>query len=175
MTCYLIHFSEPIGNLNNPRGQAQHYLGCTDLTAEQRFAHHLAGYGARITRSAVRKYRVNLSLVRVWEGDEWDWDMERWLKEGKNNRLLCPVCNPSIDIKVKRFVMAKTLQQIMSDCDSIGDFIELVAQTIEPFDTTTAETLYDIALYQKIPSPPPDFEEGETLPLSAFPSCFASR
>ena len=30
MYVYLLHFDEPIGDTGNPRGQAQHYIGCCE-------------------------------------------------------------------------------------------------------------------------------------------------
>lgn len=51
---YLLHYKSPIGNLSNPRGQAQHYLGFTsDL--ETRLAEHKNGKGAKITAAFALK------------------------------------------------------------------------------------------------------------------------
>ena len=46
--CYLLHFDEPIGNPDNPRGQAQHYLGYANYLP-RRAEEHLTGRGAAIT------------------------------------------------------------------------------------------------------------------------------
>ncbi|WP_013325691.1 GIY-YIG nuclease family protein [Gloeothece verrucosa] len=55
---YLLHYKSPIGNLSNPKGQAQHYLGfTTDL--ETRLTDHQLGKGAKITAAfALKKYRL---------------------------------------------------------------------------------------------------------------------
>lgn len=86
-TIYLIHFNEPIGNLSNPHGQAQHYMGYTDdLVA--RIERHRAGSGAAIM-AAVKDYEVGWRLARTWEGDR---GLERKLKDQKNHPRLCPIC-----------------------------------------------------------------------------------
>lgn len=53
--CYLIHFSEPIGNKDKARGMAQHYLGYTGrMSVEERLQEHLEGRGAKICKEAVK-------------------------------------------------------------------------------------------------------------------------
>ncbi|MEA3339463.1 MAG: endonuclease [Chloroflexota bacterium] len=42
---YLIHFDTPLGDLDNPRGQAQHYLGYAD-DLEARLESHRSGNGS---------------------------------------------------------------------------------------------------------------------------------
>jgi predicted GIY-YIG superfamily endonuclease len=61
VTMYLIHIE--------PRYRhAGHYLGITrdDRPVEERFAEHLAGQGARLTRVAIRA-GCELILDRIWE------------------------------------------------------------------------------------------------------------
>lgn len=90
MTVYLLHFSKPIGNPNNPRGQAQHYLGYTkDL--ERRLAEHRKGNGARLVEVFLEN-GVSFEVVRIWPGDR---SIERKLKDLHNTPRLCPICNPS--------------------------------------------------------------------------------
>ena len=50
MTVYLLHFSQPLGDPHNPRGQAQHYIGSADNVA-QRVTSHQLGHGAAIMRA----------------------------------------------------------------------------------------------------------------------------
>lgn len=86
-TVYLIHFSEPIGDLSNPRGQARHYLGWTsDLTA--RLEAHRSGNGARLME-VVAERGIGWTLARTWHGDR---GLERRLKDRHNGPKLCPIC-----------------------------------------------------------------------------------
>jgi len=85
---YLLHFEEPIGDTDNPRGQAQHYIGCCD-DLEHRLREHRAGQGACITREVARR-GIPMRLVRVWEGD---YALERRLKAQHNAPRICPLCN----------------------------------------------------------------------------------
>jgi predicted GIY-YIG superfamily endonuclease len=87
VTVYLIHFKRPIGDLNNPRGQARHYLGFTeDLDA--RLAAYRSGNGAAIM-AAVARAGIPWTLARTWEGDR---ALERKLKDCHNSPKLCPIC-----------------------------------------------------------------------------------
>lgn len=87
MTVYLIHFSEPIGDLANPRGQARHYLGYTD-DLEQRLERHRAGNGSAIMAEVARR-GIAWQLARTWNGGR---DLERRLKNQHNGPRLCPLC-----------------------------------------------------------------------------------
>ena len=81
MTCYLLHFSEPIAH-------ARHYLGWSPELLPRLNAHR-AGKGARLTEVAVERGR-ELILVRVWP--DTDRSFERQLKRRKNSPQLCPIC-----------------------------------------------------------------------------------
>lgn len=84
---YLLHFARPLGNLRNPRGQAQHYVGfATDV--DERVGQQLAGIGARITRAAVAQ-GIEISLVAAWQAP---LSFEKHLKRLKNAPRYCPVC-----------------------------------------------------------------------------------
>lgn len=87
MTVYLLHFEEPIGDLNNPRGQARHYLGYTD-DLEQRLQAHRAGNGSAIM-AEVARLGIEWQLARTWNGAR---DLERRLKNQHNGPRLCPLC-----------------------------------------------------------------------------------
>jgi predicted GIY-YIG superfamily endonuclease len=84
---YLLHFDAPLGNLDNPRGQAQHYLGWTPYLPA-RITAHLAGRGARLTQVA-RERGIGFVIARVWPGDR---TFERRLKRRKEGPKLCPIC-----------------------------------------------------------------------------------
>jgi predicted GIY-YIG superfamily endonuclease len=64
--CYLIHFSHKIGNLDNSKGSAAHYLGYTNRSLKQRLEEHRNGSGAKITRAVVQDYKYDLQLVHHW-------------------------------------------------------------------------------------------------------------
>jgi predicted GIY-YIG superfamily endonuclease len=85
---YLLHFDEPLGNKNNKRAQAQHYIGYADRL-DRRLQEHLNGKGAKITQALV-KAGIGFELVRTWTGSR---SYERQLKNRKNARALCPVCS----------------------------------------------------------------------------------
>jgi len=91
--CYLLHFSRALGNLENARAQAQHYLGWAEDTGdgrglEQRIAEHMAGRGARITRAAVAQ-GIELTLVATWVAP---LGFEKILKRRKEAPKLCGLC-----------------------------------------------------------------------------------
>ncbi len=86
-TVYLIHFDRPLGNLNNPRGQARHYLGYSD-DLEARLERHREGNGAAIM-AAVARAGIDWTVVRTWNGDR---GLERKLKNRHNSPQLCPIC-----------------------------------------------------------------------------------
>jgi predicted GIY-YIG superfamily endonuclease len=91
-TIYLIHFARPIGDLDNPHGQAQHYLGyAEDLDA--RLQRHRSGNGSAIMAAVVDR-GISWSVVRTWSGDR---NFERRLKNRKNHPRLCPVCREERD------------------------------------------------------------------------------
>jgi hypothetical protein len=87
---YLIHFHECIGDPDNPRGQAQHYIGFAENDLDGRLAEHRSGRGASITAFLAEK-DIGFDLVRVWVGDR---ALERRLKQRKEAPALCPICNP---------------------------------------------------------------------------------
>lgn len=86
---YLLHFERAIGDLENARGQAQHYVGWADDVGA-RLAAHRAGRGAAITAYLVDP-GIGWRLVRLWLGGR---DLERRIKRRKEGPALCPVCNP---------------------------------------------------------------------------------
>lgn len=90
MAVYLIHFDRPLGDLDNPRGQAQHYIGYAK-DVERRIAHHRDGSGAAIFRALAQR-GIGWQVVRVWP--EGDRALERKLKAAHKARRFCPICNP---------------------------------------------------------------------------------
>lgn len=100
-TChvYLLHFSEPLGH-------AQHYLGQTTRSVEERVAEHRAGgrAAARICRQAVRA-GITLLLARVWV-DAPRCEEQR-LKNRGGFRRLCPVCRGGAPLESREEVLAE--------------------------------------------------------------------
>ncbi|MCP4593686.1 MAG: endonuclease [bacterium] len=86
-TVYLIHFDRPLGDLDNPRGQARHYLGYSD-DLEARLERHREGNGAAIMAAVVRA-GIDWTVARIWDGDR---ELERRLKKRHNSPRLCPIC-----------------------------------------------------------------------------------
>jgi putative endonuclease len=88
---YLMHIEQPIGNPNNPHGQAQHYIGYTNKLGE-RWERHIRGAGAAITRWCVR-HGIGFAIVRTWGKKAGaSRRLERQLKNYHKARQLCPVC-----------------------------------------------------------------------------------
>lgn len=98
--CYLLHFSRPLGNLENTHGQAQHYTGWaldpegSGAGLQQRIAQHQAGQGACITRAAIEQ-GIDLVLVATWRAP---LAFEKALKRKKSGPSLCPLCATGIAI-----------------------------------------------------------------------------
>jgi predicted GIY-YIG superfamily endonuclease len=84
---YLLHFERPLGNLSNPKAQAQHYIGWA-LDVRQRLTEHRNGWGSSLTMACVDR-GIPFYLVRFWPGTA---ELERKLKRQKNARKLCPIC-----------------------------------------------------------------------------------
>lgn len=77
---YLIHFEEKLAH-------AQHYIGFSN-DVEARHARHSRCDGARILR-ACKMAGIGFEVVRTWVGDR---NMERRLKNQRNAKRMCPVC-----------------------------------------------------------------------------------
>lgn len=84
---YLLHFARPVGNLDNPRGQARHYVGWAHDPLTRNLEHR-AGLGAALTRAAVAA-GITWELYVLTEGDR---ALERQIKNLKAAPRLCPVC-----------------------------------------------------------------------------------
>lgn len=86
-TVYLLHFSRPLGNLDNPRALASHYVGWA-ANLDRRIRQHRAGEGCHLTRAAVER-GIAFEVVATWPGD---WRLERHIKSLKAAPRLCPHC-----------------------------------------------------------------------------------
>lgn len=94
MVVYLIHFNKPIGNPQNPHGQARHYLGCCE-DLDKRLDLHRQGRSRVPIVKAFKRAGVDFVLARTWQvpDGESGRGLERQLKNCKNNRTrLCPIC-----------------------------------------------------------------------------------
>lgn len=80
---YLLHFARPIC----PTRSTQHYIGWTsDL--DDRLRTHRKGNGSRLCQVA-KERGITFALAEVWKGDR---QLERQLKNYKNARQFCPIC-----------------------------------------------------------------------------------
>ncbi|WP_205704062.1 hypothetical protein [Candidatus Chloroploca sp. Khr17] len=87
MIVYLLHFETPLGNPDNPRAMASHYIGWAhDLAGRMR--DHRSGHGAALTRAANER-GISYQVVATWPGDR---ALERWIKLRKCAPRLCPIC-----------------------------------------------------------------------------------
>lgn len=90
MKCvYLLHYDQPIGDLANPHGRAQHYIGYTDDLDKRLEQHRKGQSGAGIVK-AFYQAGIHFELARVWDGGR---DLERKLKNRKEAPRLCPICH----------------------------------------------------------------------------------
>ena len=80
---YLIH-------LDTPLSHARHYIGYAD-DIYRRVSTHKKGQGARMLQVCVER-GISFRLVRTWPKRNRHY--ERQLKNRKNAKVLCPVCNP---------------------------------------------------------------------------------
>lgn len=103
---YLLHFQEAIGDPDNPRGQAKHYLGyARDVKA--RCEQHRAGTGARLLH-AVGEAGIPWALARIWHGDR---KLEKRLKARHDSPTLCPFCSGSAAYRRGNYTTGQELEQ----------------------------------------------------------------
>lgn len=79
---YLIHFDRPYKH-------AQHYIGYTENLDQRIYEHEFTVNGARLLQ-VVREAGIGFQVVRVWP--DGDRAFERRLKNMKNSRRYCPIC-----------------------------------------------------------------------------------
>lgn len=94
MTVYLLHLNQPLPRGVSPTGkplQAAHYIGYAD-DLEGRLHHHRQGTGARFTQVCCER-GIDWTVARTWDGEQADRTFERRLKNGKDAKRLCPLCN----------------------------------------------------------------------------------
>lgn len=84
---YLLHFTDQLGNLDNPRACAQHYVGWA-LDPARRLQEHADGHGAAITRAA--RARGLAWLAFIWPAP---LAVEKLVKRRKEAHVFCPVCS----------------------------------------------------------------------------------
>ena len=80
---YLIHARDKLHH-------AQHYIGYAECDVNKRLKRHRSGDGAKLLK-AMNEAGIEYDVARVWE--HGDRNFERKLKNRKNARALCPVCN----------------------------------------------------------------------------------
>jgi hypothetical protein len=91
---YLIHLNEKLHH-------AQHYIGFIQgnesASLENRLNRHKSGQGSKMLKAAILN-GILFNIVRIWK--EGDRKFERKLKNKKNAKFLCPVCNPALKLNV---------------------------------------------------------------------------
>jgi hypothetical protein len=90
-TVYLLCFDQPIGNPDNPRARARHYIGwAADVQA--RITTHTLGNcnSAKIIRH-LKQLGIGFTVARTWPGDRL---LEKAMKARKCAPRLCPLCSP---------------------------------------------------------------------------------
>lgn len=93
---YLIHFEQPIGNLQNPLGKAQHYIGWS-IDLPERMKDHAKGSGAAIM-AYLKKVGIPWRVVRTWRGNR---HLERKFKRQGHAPNMCPCCNAKLPARIK--------------------------------------------------------------------------
>lgn len=83
---YLIHFEKKYFH-------AQHYIGFVYNDLDKRIKRHKRNRGAKLLK-ALNKANIKWHVVRVW--DDADKEFERKLKNKKNSKTLCPLCNQKL-------------------------------------------------------------------------------
>lgn len=99
---YLLHFERKIGNPDNPRAQAQHYVGYAGDGLHRRLAEHKSGNGSKIM-AFCHQQGIGFCLARTWPDGtrKLEKQIKRW-KDIPSRR--CPVCRgekPYTEYKVK--------------------------------------------------------------------------
>lgn len=95
-TVYLLHLAAPLGNLQNTRAQAQHYIGwCLDL--DERIEQHRRGLGSKMLAAAVQR-GISFEVVATWHAPVM---FEKTLKRKKSAPRFCSVCCQTHGWRVK--------------------------------------------------------------------------
>lgn len=111
-TVYLLHFHAPLGNLDNPRAQARHYIGFAE-DFDARLAKQLAGKGAKLVAAAI---------ARGLTYDLYHWPaplaVEKLIKARKRTSDYCPTCAAAAGKPVRALpVVATQLELPLDDND----------------------------------------------------------
>lgn len=108
---YLFHFHRRLGNLRNPRAQAQHYVGFAE-DLEARLAEHRAGRGAKIVAAAVER-GIDFTI--------FSWPaclaVEKQIKRRKETRVFCPICCADRGVRPRPLPTAATQHTLPLDDD----------------------------------------------------------
>jgi hypothetical protein len=84
---YLLHLSEKLA------GRSNHYMGTTHSLDRRLHEHSQLATGAAMLRAA-RSHGITWVVVRTWPGGH---ALERKLKNRKNHKQLCPICQGTMD------------------------------------------------------------------------------
>lgn len=109
---YIFHFNAPLGNLSNPRAQANHYVGFAD-DLDSRIAKQLAGKGAKLVAAAMKQ-------GLIFELYHWPAPLatEKLVKKTKKTSLYCPACCAAKGRKARALPTPPAVTQLALDFDS---------------------------------------------------------
>lgn len=115
MAVYLLHFATPVAP---GRHTAQHYIGFAkggDDGVARRLKKHKSGRGGRLPAVAMAR-GIEIHVARTWpEGDQ---AFERWLKNKKGARVICPLCSgPGA---LQRAIFQKPADEVPTAVDNQG-------------------------------------------------------
>lgn len=112
-TCYLFHFSAPLGNRANPRAQASHYFGFTD-DLDARLTKQLAGKGAKIVAAALKQ-------GLIFEIYHWPACLatEKLVKRTKKTSLYCPACCAAKGRTPRALPIPPVVEQLTLDLEEL--------------------------------------------------------
>lgn len=116
---YIFHFNAPLGNLSNPRAQAQHYCGfAEDLDA--RLSKQLAGRGAKLVAAALKQ-------GLIFEIYHWPATLavEKLVKRRKETAVFCPACCAAKGRKLRALPTPPAITQLALPFDAELPAIEL--------------------------------------------------
>lgn len=106
---YLLHFSDRLGNPQNPHAMAQHYIGFA-LDPHERLAQHRAGQGAKITAAAVQR-GITFEMF-CWPAP---LGFEKTLKGFKRAPCFCPICARAAGRRPRPVIVPEVQLELLLD------------------------------------------------------------
>lgn len=122
---------------------AKHYIGFVEKPdgLEPRMKKHRNGSGSKLM-SAVSKAGIQFAIARLWQNG--DRNFERWLKNKKNAKYLCPCCNARVKPINQRLVFdteTSGLDPLNSSTPIISSTVEILGDSVALPSSLTDGTL----------------------------------